>query len=33
MPDIAFDRFHRYTELTALLHDLVRDPGDLLDQF
>ncbi|MBK7744985.1 MAG: carboxypeptidase [Betaproteobacteria bacterium] len=25
MPDIAFDRFHRYAELTALLHDLVRE--------
>ncbi len=25
MPTIAFDRFHRYAELTALLHDCVRE--------
>jgi murein tripeptide amidase MpaA len=30
MPDIAFDRFHRYDELTELLHGFVRDHPDLV---
>ena len=28
MPTVAFDRFYRYAELTALLHAVVREhPG------